>query len=39
MFWEIINNVGQKHFLWQGLKDMSFLKKKRKRSIDFFGKC
>lgn len=28
MFWEVIKNAGQKHFLWQGLKDTSFLKNK-----------
>lgn len=28
MFWEVIKNAGQKHFLWQALKDTSFLKNK-----------
>lgn len=28
MFWEVIKNAGQKHFLWQGLKDTYFLKKR-----------
>jgi len=38
MFWEIIKNVGQKQFLWQGLRYV-FSEKKWKRSADLFGEC
>lgn len=40
MFWEVIKNVGQKHFLWQGIRYVVHGgKKKRKCSADFFGTC
>lgn len=29
MFWEVIKNVGQKHFLWQGLRYVVHEKKKK----------
>lgn len=38
MFWEVIKNVGQKHFLWQGIRYVVH-EKKRKCSADFFGTC
>lgn len=39
MFWEVIKNVGQKHFLWQRLRYVFSGKKSGNIFADFFGEC